>query len=93
MSLTLASRGALVHDAFKDTNYTIPVFSQNVVDRIGAGDSYLAITSPAIFLGDVPLDLVGFLGNVAGAIACTIVANKETVDKATLLRYVGTLLK
>ncbi len=42
MSLTLASRGALIYDASTDAHYTIPVFSQNVVDRIGAGDAFAA---------------------------------------------------
>lgn len=93
ISLTLASRGALMYDARSDAHHTIPVFSQQVVDRIGAGDAYLAVTAPAVFFGDVPPDLVGFLGNIAGAIACTIVANRETIDREKLLRSVQTVLK
>lgn len=90
LSVTLGPRGALVSDG--ESHHVIPVLSQKIVDRIGAGDAYLSVTTPLVYAG-LPLDLVGFLGNVAGAIACTIVANRQTIDREMLLRSVRALLK
>ena len=90
MTITLGHKGALLYNGKEF--HTSPVLSQKVVDRIGAGDAYLSVSAPALFLG-LPLEIGGFLGNAAGAIACTSVANTETVDAARLLRSVETLLK
>jgi bifunctional ADP-heptose synthase (sugar kinase/adenylyltransferase) len=69
-----------------------PIFSSKVVDTIGAGDAYFAFTAPLSLRG-VPLDLVSFIGNAAGAIAVKIVGNRRPVEKGELLEFVATLLR
>jgi bifunctional ADP-heptose synthase (sugar kinase/adenylyltransferase) len=69
-----------------------PIFSSKVVDTIGAGDAYFAFTAPLAVRG-VPLDLVSFVGNAAGAIAVKIVGNRRPVEKGELLEFVATLLR
>ena len=69
-----------------------PIFSSKVVDTIGAGDAYFAFTAPLALRG-VPLDLVSFVGNAAGAIAVKIVGNRRPVEKGELLEFVATLLR
>ncbi len=71
---------------------TIPTFSREVVDTIGAGDAFLALTAPVASLGCEP-ELVGFVGNAVGALAVRIVGNKESVDPTQLHKFVTTLLK
>jgi len=73
-----------------DANRT-PIFSSKVVDTIGAGDAYFAFTAPLALRG-VPLDLVSFVGNAAGAIAVKIVGNRRPVEKGELLEFVAALL-
>lgn len=90
VTVTLGHKGAFLYDGQRF--HASPVLSQKIVDRIGAGDAYLSVSTPCVALG-LPLEVVGFLGNAAGAIACTIVANNETVDAKRLLRSVETLLK
>ena len=68
-----------------------PIFSSKVVDTIGAGDAYFAFTAPLALRG-VPLDLVSFVGNAAGAIAVKIVGNRRPVEKGELLEFVAALL-
>lgn len=91
MITTLGRRGSvgLTGGGLSDRT---PIFSSKVVDTIGAGDAYFAFTAP-LALGGVPLDLVSFIGNAAGAIAVKIVGNRRPVEKAELLEFVSVLLR
>lgn len=87
---TLGKNGSIGITSGGGTNRT-PIFSSKVVDTIGAGDAYFAFTAPLALRG-VPLDLVSFVGNAAGAIAVKIVGNRRPVEKGELLEFVATLL-
>ncbi len=76
-----------------DTGFIeIPVLSREIVDRIGAGDAYLAITSACVAAG-YPMDMVGFVGNAVGALAVRIVCNREAVEPVPLYKFITALLK
>ncbi|HNS20133.1 MAG TPA: PfkB family carbohydrate kinase [Sedimentisphaerales bacterium] len=70
----------------------VPAFASRAVDSIGSGDAFFAISSLAARL-DVPLEIVAFLGNVAGALAVQIIGNQKAIDKPGLTKYVTSLLK
>jgi len=70
---------------------TTPVLSQKVLDRVGAGDALLGLTAPLVAAG-TPLELVGFLGGVAGAAAVTIVGNRTAIQRKDIARSVKTML-
>ena len=72
--------------------YQVPVFSREVVDRIGAGDAYFSVTAPGVKSG-WPMDLVGFVGNAVGALAVRIVGNRSPVEPANLYKFITALLK
>jgi sugar/nucleoside kinase (ribokinase family) len=72
--------------------HTIPAVAQRVVDTVGAGDAFLAITSPLVAAG-APMNLVGFVGNVVGALKIEIVGHRKSVDKAALVKSITGLLK
>ncbi len=72
--------------------FETPVFSKEVVDRIGAGDAYLALVSPCVAAG-YPMDLVGFIGNVVGALAVRIVCNRDAVEPVPLYKFITSLMK
>lgn len=90
LTVTEGTRGSSTY-AGKDATHT-PVFCSEVIDTIGAGDAYFSISAPAAASGCEP-QLVGFLGNIAGAIVARIVGNKESVDPVVLRKFVSTLLK
>jgi rfaE bifunctional protein nucleotidyltransferase chain/domain len=71
--------------------WEVPVFSSEVVDPTGAGDAYLAVTSPCVAAG-MPLDVVGLVGGIAGALAVRIVGNRSSIEPAAVHRLVRTLL-
>lgn len=70
----------------------IPAFTKTVVDTVGAGDAFLAVTSPLVALGG-RIDEVAFVGNVAGALKVGIIGHRRSVEKVAMLKYIQTLLK
>ena len=87
--VTMGHEGCMVYDG-KDM-VTIPALATKVVDRMGAGDAFLAWTAPLAFLG-APIDIIAFVGNVAGGIQVGIVGNEEPVDRQMVNQWVKGLL-
>ena len=88
-AVTRGSRGSLTWSDAGPT-VTTPVLSAEVVDSVGAGDAYLSITSLCAKMGYAP-DLIGFIGNCVGALAVTIIGNRESVEPAALFEYIREL--
>src|SRR5439155_3156523 len=91
MLVTQGSFGCLIHDRAQGV-FTVPAFSIRVVDRIGAGDAVLAITAPCAAL-DVPPAALGFIANVVGAEACTIMGHSSFIEPTGLFRHITSLMK
>jgi rfaE bifunctional protein nucleotidyltransferase chain/domain len=72
--------------------HTIPAFAKNVVDTVGAGDAFLAVTAPLVAAG-APMSRVGFIGNVVGALKVEIVGHRRSIEKAALIKGITGLLK
>jgi bifunctional ADP-heptose synthase (sugar kinase/adenylyltransferase) len=70
----------------------VPAFATQVVDRVGAGDAVFSLTALCVAQG-APAELVGFLGNVVGAEAVTILGNQRSIERIPLYRQVECLLK
>jgi len=70
----------------------IPAVAGKVVDRIGAGDAYLSVSALLAAQG-APMDVVGFAGNAAGALAVATVANRDPIDRIAFFKQVESLLK
>lgn len=88
--LTLGSQGSLLYAP--DTGFhTTPAFALKAVDRLGAGDAVLALTAPCAALG-LPMDVIGFIGNVAGAEACAVMGNKSSIQAENFFRHVRSLV-
>ena len=62
------------------------------MNRVGAGDAVLAITSPCAAL-DVPPEALGFIANVVGAEACAIMGNRSFIEPTSLFRHITSLMK
>jgi rfaE bifunctional protein nucleotidyltransferase chain/domain len=72
--------------------YESPALSLDVVDRVGAGDAFFALTSPWAFK-KYPTDLVGLIGNVSGALHIGTVGNREGIDKIHFYKFLAHALK
>ena len=87
-AVTLGHKGCLVNSGNIVTH--IPAFADKVVDRMGAGDAFLACTAPLAFLG-APAEVIGFVGNIAAAIKIGKLGN-QPVTRKELHSWVKTLI-
>jgi rfaE bifunctional protein nucleotidyltransferase chain/domain len=89
--VTRGGRGSLCFE--RDEGFVdVPAFAGKVVDRIGAGDAVLSITAPCVYQ-HAPMEIVGFIGNAVGAQAVATVANRESIERRPLERYIEHLMK
>lgn len=89
--VTQASRGC-VGFTEDEPPCEVPAFADRVVDTVGAGDAFLAVTAPLMAAGG-ELRHVAFIGNVAGAMKVGIVGHRASIDKVSLIKSVMSLLR
>ncbi len=70
----------------------LPAVAAKVVDRVGAGDTFLSILAPVLAAG-APLEVATFLASVAAAEAVATVGHQRYLDRVALLKHATTLLK
>lgn len=69
----------------------VPPFAVSGVDTMGAGDAFLAVTAPLVAAG-LELEAAAFVGNVAGAIKCSILGHSRPVERQEIVQTVEALL-
>jgi sugar/nucleoside kinase (ribokinase family) len=74
-----------------DGFFEVPTFTNRIVDRVGAGDTMFSGTALCAAL-HVPVEVMGFIGNVLGAQAVGIVGNRHTIDRVGLFKHIKSLL-
>ena len=92
LAVTRGTKGILVYESARDRFFSIPALSSKVIDRVGAGDAFLAYVS-ALLAADNDGVVAGFVGSAAAALSVQIVCNREAVELPALLPYLNTLLK
>jgi bifunctional ADP-heptose synthase (sugar kinase/adenylyltransferase) len=70
----------------------VPAFATDVVDRVGAGDTVFSVAALCAGL-HAPMEVTGFVGNVAGAEAVATVGNRTALQRIPFIRHIETLLK
>ncbi len=89
--VTQGKKGAfLVDNKFK--SYFCPAFAKTLIDKVGAGDAMLSISSICLKLNFEP-ELALFLGSIAASSAVETVGNKETINFLKLDRIIEHILK
>ena len=78
--ITNGKHGCISFDKRRGSAACIPAFTSTIVDTVGAGDAFLAVTAPLVRAGG-DIDHVGFIGNAAGAIKVGIVGHRRSVEK------------
>jgi rfaE bifunctional protein nucleotidyltransferase chain/domain len=70
----------------------VPAFASSTIDRVGAGDSLLALSSLCL-AKKYPLKLASFIGSIASAMDVQIIGNKDSIKKDALLKFITRLFK
>jgi rfaE bifunctional protein nucleotidyltransferase chain/domain len=91
VAVTLGKRGSLCYNR-RAGFHKAPSLATNVVDRVGAGDTFLAISAICAAL-DAPIDVLSFLGNVAGAEAVATIGNSRSLEGVPFQRHIESLFK
>lgn len=67
-----------------------PALAGPVVDRMGAGDAYFAITA-LLAAQKAPMELMQFVGNAVGSQAVATVGHRDSIGKSSLCKYITAL--
>jgi bifunctional ADP-heptose synthase (sugar kinase/adenylyltransferase) len=70
----------------------VPALATHVTDRVGAGDAVLAVSS-LLVAQHAPWEIVGFVGNVAGAEMVAQLGNRMTINKMSIVKSAMALMK
>ncbi len=92
IAITCGSKGVMFKDRKSGTIYSVPALSLKVLDRVGAGDAFLALAGLCVG-GGLPSEVAAFVGSASAALDVQIVGNREWVGSVNLFKYMTTLLK
>ncbi len=92
IAITCGKKGVMFKDRANGETHYVPALSTKVLDRIGAGDAFLALAGLCVGRA-LPSDVAAFVGSVAAALNVQIVGNRDYVDSVDLLKYATSLLK
>ncbi len=81
--VTRGTQGAVGYDGTHF--YYQPAFTQQVVDTMGAGDAFFAVTAP--LSPTASIDELLMIGNAAGALKCHIIGHRQPVTKSALIQF------
>lgn len=91
LSVTRGVNGLFCYSP-QNESLQIPALATTSVDRIGAGDSYLSLSSLCLAKG-YPFILAGFIGSIAAAMSVQMIGNQEAIKKASLCKFLTRLMK
>jgi len=91
MIITRGDKGAIFIEK-KGKIINVPAFANRIIDKVGAGDTMLAIISLCLKI-KMPSDLALFLGSLAGATAVENIGNIKFISREQLLRQIQFSLK
>jgi len=89
--ITRGQDGALCYSPDEGFSEALALAGQ-VVDRVGAGDAVFSAASLCA-AQSAPMDIIGFIGNVAGAAAVATVGHRNSTDSLALIRQIETMMK
>ncbi len=88
-AITLGSSGSIILN--KKKKYYFPAVYKKIVDPIGCGDAYFAITS-ILCKVTKDFDLINFLGNVYAGMHAMTICNKSFVSQRSLFNTIKSIL-
>lgn len=91
ITVTCGKRGSLCYHP-KEGFCEAPALAGEVIDRMGAGDAVLSLTTLCV-AQKAPMEVTAFVGNVVGAEAVATVGHRRFIERALLFKHIESLLK
>jgi rfaE bifunctional protein kinase chain/domain/rfaE bifunctional protein nucleotidyltransferase chain/domain len=89
--VTRGRNGCLCYD--RDAGFVeVPAVATQVVDRVGAGDAFISISSMCAAQG-APMEVLAMVGNAGAAQAVATVGHQRSIELLPLIRHLEALLK
>lgn len=82
----IITRGVMGALGFDGAFHEAPAVAQKIVDSMGAGDAFLAVTAPFACVGEKMPNLLK-IGNAAGAAKVEIIGHERSVSREQLEKY------
>ena len=90
--VTRGANGAIYYNVSKNIFYETPAYASKIIDKVGAGDTLLAIFS-ICFYNKIPADLSLFIASLAASSVVESMGNSMKIDKVSLLKSIQYFLK
>lgn len=89
-AVTLGSEGLIVFD-YLGNSAKVPAFANKVVDKVGAGDAVLAISSMLASVG-APVKIIGFLANLIAAHEVSQLGHQTSLSFSDIKKHTKAIL-
>jgi bifunctional ADP-heptose synthase (sugar kinase/adenylyltransferase) len=90
VAVTLGGEGLLVFD-YLGNSAKVPAFASAIVDKVGAGDSVLAISSMLASVG-APVQVIGFLANLVAAHEVSQLGHQTSLSLSDIKKHAKAIL-
>ena len=90
--VTVGSRGALLYQKTKNKFYSVEAYADNIVDKVGAGDTMLSLIDPCL-KSNMDTDITLLISSLAAAQSVESMGNEYKVNKIKILKTLENILK
>ena len=90
--VTMGSSGALLYQKTKNKFYYAEAYADNIVDKVGAGDTMLSLIGPCL-KSNMDRDIALLISSLAAAQSVESMGNEYKVNKIKILKTLENILK
>ena len=90
--VTQGERGSILYEKKKNKYFYSDAFAKRIIDKVGAGDTMLAIIGPCI-KSNIDHDITLLISSLAAAQSVETIGNKYTISKVKILKTLENILK
>ena len=90
--VTLGGKGSVLYNRKKNKYFYIDAYANNIVDKVGAGDTMLSLIGPCL-KSKIDSDTSLLISSLAAAQSVETIGNKNSLNKIKMLKTLENILK
>jgi bifunctional ADP-heptose synthase (sugar kinase/adenylyltransferase) len=90
--VTKGGDGSILYNYKKNKIFYADAYANNIVDKIGAGDTMLSLIGPCLKL-KIDIDVTLLISSLAAAHSVENIGNKNSIQKISILKTLENILK